>query len=190
MTWLDPSALVTSRRLLGARLRRGGIVVRITEVEAYAGADDPASHAWKGPTRRNAVMFGPPGRLYTYTMHGHVCANVICTPEGVGGGILLRAGEIVEGVADARSRRPGVVDARLARGPGNFTRALGITMADLGVELFSPEAVVRLEPRSGDEPPISTGPRVGVSRAADVAWRFWITGDPTVSAYRRIRNVG
>ncbi|WP_425310038.1 DNA-3-methyladenine glycosylase [Ammonicoccus fulvus] len=186
MSWLDPSTLVTARLLLGAVLRRGPVAVRITEVEAYAAADDPASHAWKGPTRRNAVMFGPPGRLYTYAMHGHTCANVICTPEGVGGGVLLRAGEVVLGLEDARTRRGDVADHRLARGPGNLTRALGITMVDGGAELFDPESPFSLTP-GDEEPEISAGPRVGVSRAADVAWRFWITGDPTVSAYRLAR---
>lgn len=183
MSWLDSSALVTAQLLLGAVLRRGSVALRITEVEAYAAADDPASHAWRGPTRRNAVMFGPPGRLYTYAMHGHTCANVICTPEGVGGGVLLRAGEVVLGLDEARTRRGDVADARLARGPGNLTRALGITMADAGAELFDPDSPFSLTPRDG-VPEISAGPRVGVSRAVDVAWRFWIAGDPTVSAYR------
>lgn len=186
MSWLDPSATVTAQLLLDAVLRRGSVAVRITEVEAYAAADDPASHAWKGPTRRNAVMFGPPGRLYTYAMHGHTCANVICTPEGIGGGVLLRAGEVVAGLEEARSRRGDVADSRLARGPGNLTRALGITMADAGADLFDPESAFSLAPRV-EAPEISAGPRVGVSRAADVAWRFWIAGDPTVSAYRLAR---
>lgn len=180
---LDPVSLVTAPRLLGATLWRGAVALRITEVEAYEGAADPASHAWKGPTRRNAVMFGPPGRLYTYSMHGHVCANIICTPEGVGGGILLRAGEVVEGIDEARGRRGAVADRRLARGPGNLAKALGITMADAGAGILDPNGLFRLEARSS-EPPITAGPRVGVSRAADVPWRFWVTGDPTVSAYR------
>lgn len=184
---LDPSSLVTAPRLLGAILRRGEVAVRITEVEAYEGTDDPASHAWRGPTRRNAVMFGPPGRLYTYTMHGHTCANVISTPEGTGGGVLIRAGAVVEGLDLARARRAGVADPRLARGPGNLTRALGITMADLGADLFAAGTPLSLSAGMTAVGEISAGPRVGVSRAADRAWRFWITGDPTVSAYRLSR---
>lgn len=180
---LDPLSPVTARWLLNAVLWRGAVALRITEVEAYTGADDPASHAWRGPTRRNAVMFGPPGRLYTYTMHGHVCANIICTPEGVGGGVLLRAGDVVDGLDEARQRRGQVPGVRLARGPGNLAKALGITMADAGADILHPAGLFRLEPRQ-TEPPISTGPRVGVSRAADVPWRFWVTGDPTVSTYR------
>lgn len=191
---LDPLSLVTAPWLLNAVLWRGAVALRLTEVEAYTGADDPASHAWKGPTRRSAVMFGPPGRLYTYTMHGHVCANIICTPEGVGGGILMRAGKVIEGLGEARERRGQVPDVRLARGPGNLAKALGITMADAGADILDPDGLFRLKPRRA-EPSISTGPRVGVSQAADVPWRFWVTGDPTVSAYRpsqltRERRVG
>ncbi|MDO5682886.1 MAG: DNA-3-methyladenine glycosylase, partial [Propionibacteriaceae bacterium] len=195
---LDPSALVTAPLLLGMVLRRGEVAVRLTEVEAYTGADDPASHAYRGRTRRNAVMFGPPGRLYVYAMHGHFCANVICTPTDVGGGVLLRAGEVVDGLDLARERRPGVPDHRLARGPGCLTRALGITMADNGAELLlgtDPAELgcpgmgdgVRLQPRE-TEPAITTGPRVGISRATDLPWRFWVTGAPSVSAFRPARR--
>lgn len=184
---LDPSALVTAPLLLGMVLRRGEVAVRITEVEAYAGAADPASHAHKGMTRRNAVMFGPPGRLYVYTMHGHFCANVICTPEGVGGGVLVRAGAVIEGTECARERRPGVPDHRLARGPGCLTRALGITLLDNGTDLLSLGGTVELLPRVA-EASIATGPRVGVSRAVERPWRFWVSGDPSVSAYRPARK--
>ncbi|HHV20584.1 MAG TPA: DNA-3-methyladenine glycosylase [Propionibacterium sp.] len=184
---LDPSALVTAPLLLGTILRRGEVAVRITEVEAYAGDTDPASHAYKGRTRRNAVMFGPPGRLYVYSMHGHFCANVICTPEGVGGGVLIRAGEVIEGLEHARERRPGVPDHRLARGPGCLTRALGITLLDNGTDLLSPEGTVELQPHVS-ESTIASGPRVGISRAVDRPWRFWVAGDPSVSAYRPARK--
>lgn len=181
---LDPSAVVSARLLLGSILRRGPVAVRITEVEAYEGVTDPASHSFKGLTKRNAVMFGPPGRLYVYAMHGHFCANVVCSPEGAANAVLIRAGEVVGGIEHARERRPGVPDPKLARGPGNLTRSLGITLADKGTDVFAPDSVVRLILRD-TEPAISAGPRVGVSRAAEVAWRFWVTGDPTVSAYRR-----
>ncbi|MDO5498997.1 MAG: DNA-3-methyladenine glycosylase [Propionibacteriaceae bacterium] len=186
---LDPDPVAGARQLLGATLARGTTAVRITEVEAYAGAGDPASHAFRGPTRRNAVMFGPAGRLYVYAMHGHFCANVICTPQGVGGGVLIRAGEVVEGIEHARERRPGVADPKLARGPGNLTRALGISLADNGAELLTGDSAVQVRLATIGPGHVSAGPRVGVSRAADVAWRFWVTGDPSVSAYRPARTI-
>lgn len=183
---LDPDPLVTGRLLLGSVLHGRDVSVEITEVEAYLGETDPASHAYKGPTARNAVMFGPPGHLYTYTMHGHTCANVVCSPAGEARAVLVRAGRVIDGesLAEGRRTRHGRF---LARGPGNLTRALGITMADGGTALFEPHSPVRLELRPGDvaEPPISAGPRVGVPRAVDDPYRFWITGDPSVSAYRR-----
>lgn len=189
MELLQGDALSSARALLGARLWRGPVGVEITEVEAYLGQDDPASHAWKGPTKRNEVMFGPPGHLYCYTMHGHTCCNVVCSPEGLASAVLIRAGRVVEGIDEARRRRLDVPDERLARGPGNLTKALGITMADAGTDLFDERSLVRLEPGRGCGE-VSTGPRVGVSRAADEPWRFWLTGDPTVSAYRRSKAAG
>lgn len=184
---LATQAPEAARQLLGCFLRTADCVVRITEVEAYNGTDDPASHAYRGPNKRNAVMFGPAGHLYTYTMHGHTCCNVVCSPAGVANAVLIRAGEVVDGVDAARTRRrPGVVDWQLARGPGNLTRALGITMEHGGVNLCEAGAPVRLEPGAlGEREEVAVGPRVGVSRAADEPLRFWIDGDPTVSAYRR-----
>lgn len=171
--------------LLGSILRRGEVAVRITEVEAYEGETDPASHAYRGPSPRNRVMFGPPARLYTYRMHGHTCANIVVSPPGLANAVLLRAGEIVDGLDTTRQRRGGIQQAhRLARGPGNFCRALGITMADADAELLRLDAPVSLR-RGEPVQDVSQGPRVGVSRAADLPWRFWITGDRSVSAYRR-----
>ncbi|MDK8346856.1 DNA-3-methyladenine glycosylase [Brevibacterium sp. UMB1308A] len=185
--WLSPDARTSARVLLGCFLATPDVTVRITEVEAYAGVDDPASHAYKGQTARNAVMFGPAGHLYTYTMHGHTCCNVVCSPAGVAQAVLIRAGEVVDGAEVARSRRrPGVSDAHLARGPGNLTRALGVTMAHSGVDLCdrgSEVTLVRGELRASES--VAVGPRVGVSQAADDPMRFWIQDDPTVSAYRR-----
>ena len=113
--------------LLGAVLRHGEVAVRLTEVEAYDGANDPASHAFRGRTPRNAVMFGPPGHLYVYFSYGmHWAANIICGPDGVASGVLLRAGEVIDGVEVARSRRGRATDRDLARGPGRLTQALGI----------------------------------------------------------------
>lgn len=188
---LPPDAVDAARWLLGKRLARGAVAVEITEVEAYLGVDDPASHAWRGPTPRNRVMFGPPGHLYCYTMHGHTCCNVVSGPEGIAHAVLIRAGRVAEGEAEARSRR-GDVDAwKLARGPGNLTRALGVTMADAGVDLFNPSSPVRLTPgREVPDVDVVAGPRVGVSRAADEPYRLWIAAERSVSAYRRSPRAG
>ncbi len=168
-------------QLLGAVIRDDLVAVRIVEVEAYAGQRDPASHAHRGPSARNAVMFGPPGHAYVYLSYGmHWCLNVVCHPAGVGGGILLRAGEVVWGKDVARGRRGGRGD--LARGPGRLGQALAVSAADNGADLRTG----RLRLAAADAAvPVVSGPRVGVSRAANRHWRFWIEGDPFVSAYRR-----
>ena len=170
--------------LLGSLLRVGEVAVRLVEVEAYDGADDPASHAYRGPTPRNRVMFGPPGHLYVYFSYGmHWAANVICGPDGTASGVLLRAGEVIAGVDVARSRRGRSPDRDLARGPGRLTQALGISAEHKGADLFG-DGPIRLDP--GEAPAsISAGPRVGVQGAADRPWRFWVTDSPYVSAYRR-----
>ncbi len=169
--------------LLGATISDGQVTIRIVEVEAYAGERDPASHAFRGPGVKNAVMFGPPGHAYVYLSYGmHWCVNVVCHPTGVGGGVLLRAGEVVQGVEVARERRNG--QAELARGPGRLGQALGITREDSGVDLRTGR--LRLHPGAGVQR-VAKGPRVGVSKAADVPWRFWIADDPYVSGYRRSR---
>lgn len=173
-----------ARSLLGAVLVGHGVSAQITEVEAYGGRDDPASHAYTR-TPRSAIMYGPPGRLYVYRIHGHFCANVVTGPTEQGAAVLIRGARIVEGLDLARHRRPTARDdAALARGPGNLTRALGITMADLDSDLDDGRPVC-LVPSVHPVAAIAAGPRVGVRRAADVAWRFWVTDDPTVSAYRR-----
>jgi DNA-3-methyladenine glycosylase len=173
--------------LLGAVLHGRGVSVRITEVEAYLGDQDPGSHAFRGRTRRNAVMFGPPGRLYVYFTYGmHVCANVVCSPEGTATGVLLRAGEIVDGIDLARSRRRTTrTDADLARGPARLTVALGIALSDDGHDLAGGE--ITLEPAPHPVAEYAAGPRTGVSGAGGTdayPWRFWIPGDPTVSPYK------
>jgi DNA-3-methyladenine glycosylase len=164
----------------------GTVSVRLTEVEAYLGEADPGSHAFRGPTRRNAVMYGQPGRLYTYFTYGmHVCANVVCSPEGTATAVLLRAGEIVEGLDIARRRRhASKADVDLARGPARLVVALGIRLDDGGARLD--EAPFSLE-LPAHPSPYSTGPRTGVSGDGGTdayPWRFWIPGDPTVSPYR------
>ncbi|MGB0971419.1 MAG: DNA-3-methyladenine glycosylase [Mycobacterium sp.] len=185
---VDP--LRAAGRLLGAVIIGRGVEAVIIEVEAYGGpADSPwpdaASHSFRGPTLRNAVMFGPPGRLYTYRSHGiHVCANVVCGTDGVAGAVLLRAAVVKVGVDTARVRRGDrAAFAALARGPGNLCSALGISLGDNGIDLLDPAAPVRLVLSEFRES--SSGPRVGVSRAADRRWRLWLPGHPEVSAYRR-----
>ena len=170
-------------RLLGARLTHGGVTVRLTEVEAYDGTNDAASHAYRGPTARNDVMFGPPGRLYVYFSYGmHWCANVVCGPAGTASAVLLRAGEVVDGLPTARQRRGARPDEALARGPANLTQALGIDRNQDGLDLDGLLALPE-EPVPAED--ILSGPRVGVSLAHDVPWRFWLRGDRSVSAYRR-----
>ena len=186
---LSRSALDVAPDLLGWRLRHttddGPVVVELTEVEAYEGAADPASHAYRGRTPRNGVMFGPAGHLYCYFSYGmHWCANLVCGADGTATAILLRAGRVVTGLDLARRRRgPRVSDRDLARGPARLTSALSIDGTANGVDLLAGGSL-RLEPaeRSVD---VSQGPRVGVSQASERPWRFWQTGDPTVSPYRR-----
>jgi DNA-3-methyladenine glycosylase len=164
----------------------GRVVLRLTELEAYSGAgEDPASHAHRGPTPRAAIMFGPPGRLYVYFSYGvHWCANVVVGPEGRGSAVLLRAGEIVAGEPVARSRRPAARARRdLARGPARLTQALAIGPGDRGADLLDPMSPVRLH--AGPPPAtVATGPRVGISVATDLPWRFWDPSSDTVSPFR------
>lgn len=181
------SAEVVAPRLLGCLLWRGDTCIRVTEVEAYLGSADPASHAFRGSKGRAAIMFGPPGRMYIYTSYGmHLVGNIVCSPEGEASAVLLRAGEIVAGHDAAGQRRGGgdsLPAVKLARGPGNVGRALGFQTADNGEPVDGP--LFRIE--SG--PPPSTalliGPRVGVSMAAERPLRFWLAGEASVSAYRR-----
>jgi DNA-3-methyladenine glycosylase len=179
-----------AQRLLGATLAGRGVTATIVEVEAYGGVPDgpwpdAAAHSYRGPIGRNTVMFGPPGRLYTYRSHGiHVCANVVCGADGVAAAVLLRAAAIETGLDVAQSRRGASVRSiALARGPGNLCSALGITMADNGIDLFDIDSPVRL--RLNDTLDAVAGPRVGISQAADRPWRLWLPGRAEVSAYRR-----
>ena len=172
-------------RLLGAVIRHGSVAVRLTELEAYDGATDRASHAYRGPTARNAVMFGPPGHLYLYFTYGmHWAGNISCGPEGVGCGVLMRAGEVIEGLELARLRRGSASDRNLARGPGRLTQALGLHPEHKGSDLLG-DGPVKLEPPAEPAEMIMVGPRVGVSVEADRPWRFWIGGSPFVSDYKR-----
>jgi DNA-3-methyladenine glycosylase len=180
---LSGPVLEVAPTLLGAVIRHGSVAVRLTEVEAYAGPDDPGSHAYRGQTPRNSVMFGPAGHLYCYFTYGmHVCANVTVGPPGQPSAVLLRAGEVVEGLQEARARRPGASDRDLARGPALLCRTLGVQLTDNGTDLS--KGPVTLEP-GGQPERYRTGPRVGLRLAPDRPWRFWIEGDPSVSTYRR-----
>jgi len=196
--WFRRGALELARDLLGSFLVRsspeGVVVVRLTEVEAYRGSEDPASHAFRGPTSRNATMFGDGGHLYVYRHMGlHACANVAAEAEGVGHGVLLRAGEVVEGVELALRRRTarGVCRSErdLARGPARLTVAAGIGLELDGTDVASPAGEVRVV--AGEPVPeamVSRGPRVGVAGSGDLGaalpYRLWISGDPHVSAFR------
>ncbi|MFJ9579858.1 DNA-3-methyladenine glycosylase [Streptomyces sp. NPDC101191] len=177
-------------RLLGTVLTcktsEGAVSVAITETEAYSGAADPASHAYRGQTPRNAVMFGPAGHLYVYRSHGlHWCANVVTGTDGIASAVLIRAGRVIEGEDLARKRRGEKVESpRLARGPGNFCQSLGITAEHNGVDLLTGTSVVLSEGEPVPAVLIRVGPRVGVSKAHDWQHRFYLAGDPTVSAYR------
>ncbi len=190
-TLLLGRSLEVAPLLLGSVLtcttQEGSVSLRITEVEAYHGSDDPGSHAFRGKTKRNAVMFGEPGHLYTYFTYGmHTCANVVCSPEGTASGLLLRGGEIVGGLDLARSRRlTSKRDADLARGPARLTVALGITLADGGADLATSH--IRLELSDGGLP-YATGPRTGLSGPGggdDFPWRYWLPGERSVSPYKR-----
>lgn len=178
--------------LLGAVLSHAGVSVRITEVEAYLGAADPGSHAFRARTARNASMFGPPGHLYAYFTYGmHVCANVVCSPDGEASAVLIRAGEIVEGAVEARQRRTAAArDLDLARGPARLTVALGIALGDDGADLAVAPFGLTLPGAPAD---FLAGPRTGVSGPGGgnlFPWRFWIPGEASVSPYRRHPRAG
>jgi DNA-3-methyladenine glycosylase len=178
-------------RMLGAVIlsRIGGaeVAVRLTEVEAYEGLDDPASHAFRGRTLRNAVMFGPPGHLYVYFTYGmHWCANVVCGSIGQASAILLRAGAVIRGVPLAVERRPAAREpADLARGPARLAACLGLTREHNGIDLCADDSLVQLASMPGRASQFAvSGRRVGVVAAAERPWRYWLATDPTVSTYR------
>ncbi len=189
---LAVDVLDAARLLLGCHLLAdtpdGEVAVRLVEVEAYRGADDPAAHSYRGRTARNAVMFGPPGCLYVYFVYGlHFCANVSCLPDGEAGAVLLRAGEVVSDLGVARRRRPTARSAAdLARGPARLASLLDLRREHNGVDVTDPASPVRLLP--GEPMPatqVLAGPRVGVAAAQDRPWRVWVDGSQAVSAYRR-----
>ncbi|QAY70681.1 DNA-3-methyladenine glycosylase [Xylanimonas protaetiae] len=198
--WYARDVHAVARDLLGAVLVRrtpeGTVALRVTEVEAYDGENDPGSHAFRGRTVRNATMFGEPGRVYVYRHLGlHHCVNVVCGPVGRAAAVLLRAGEVVEGAELARSRRTAVgvcdSDRQLARGPARLTVAMAMSLADDGADLTDPDGALALTlPLDRTRGAVATGPRVGVSgdggRGDLYPWRSWLVDEPTVSAYRPV----
>ncbi|MEU0095394.1 DNA-3-methyladenine glycosylase [Kribbella sp. NPDC006257] len=207
-TSLARPVLEVAPALLGMVLSRtteeGTVAVRITEVEAYDGPNDPGSHSYRGQTARNAVMFGPPGFLYVYFTYGmHFCMNISAGPTNQPSAVLFRAAEVIEGIDLARSRRGAtpptptttptarptatgrrIADRDLARGPARLCVALAITRTENGADLLSRTSPIQLLPGTPFAGEPATGPRVGLREAADRPWRFWIPGDPTVSPYK------
>ena len=195
--------LQVAPELLGCTVTHAGVTVRLTEVEAYDGSNDPGSHAFRGQTPRTRVMFGEPGGLYVYFTYGmHWCANLVCGPAGAASAVLMRAGEVVEGLEVARTRRASVLDRDLARGPARLTMALALTRDQNGIDTTATDsplvlraAAHELVPRLGEgatsraaDVRVRRGPRVGVGGAGGdpsaYPWRFWLDGEATVSPYR------
>lgn len=173
-------------RLVVHRTEDGDVTARLTEVEAYDGPNDPGSHAFRGRSKRNGTMFGPPGHVYVYFTYGmHYCMNLVCGPPGLPTGILLRAAEISDGAELARKRRPTAKsDRELARGPARLVEALGVARGDDGADICGDGQLTVHHGTAAPKELIRTGPRVGLRDAPDFPWRFWIYGDPTVSVYR------
>jgi DNA-3-methyladenine glycosylase len=170
-----------ARDLVGATLLVDGVGGVVVETEAYP-PDDPASHSFRGPTAANAAMFGPPGTLYVYRSYGiHWCANVVCGPAGVGAAVLLRALEPTHGIEEMVRRR-GVEDVlRLCSGPGSLTRALGIDRTHDGLPLDGPPFELLLADEPAD---VVVGPRIGITKAADLPRRYSLRSSPYVSRPR------
>jgi len=193
---LTKPAHLVAPRLLGAHLTSlvGGVrvAVRITEVEAYAGQGvDPGSHAFRGQTPRTEVMFGPAGHAYVYFTYGmHWCCNIVTGQVGEAGAVLIRAGEIVEGLEQARERRATAKrDRELAQGPARLTKALGIDGTLNGVDVFASGSELQLEFAQVPSTSFGVSARTGVGGAgAATPWRFFLTKDPTVSRYAPARR--
>ncbi len=173
-------------RLLGMTLRCGSREGMIVEVEAYEGENDPASHAFRGPTPRNAIMFGPPGRLYVYRSYGvHWCANVVCSRDGQAAAVLIRAIEPRSGIRAMWADRPKAKTVTdLGSGPGKLCAALAIDGSHTGADMFASESRVRLLERTQLRSELTSGTRVGISVATDRRWRFAIRDNPHVSRPR------
>lgn len=188
-SFFQRSSVIVARDLIGCYFAHGELVVRIVEAEAYLGdGTDPASHAHGGETARNRVMFGPPGRLYVYRSYGiHYCANVVCgdrPPQAV----LLRAAEPVVGT-DVMRRNRGVgretPDTGLLRGPGNFCKALGITLRHNGASLLSGELSIHAAAARDAAFQVGVSPRIGISKAVEHPYRFFILDNLHVSGPKK-----
>ncbi|MGP6174002.1 DNA-3-methyladenine glycosylase [Corynebacterium sp. A21] len=178
------TADIVAPQLLGCVLTHAGVSIRLTEVEAYVGAEDSAAHTHRGMTERNKAMFGPGGHMYVYLSYGiHRAGNIVCAPEGVGQGCLLRAGEVVAGLEIAYRRRGNVPFTRLAQGPGNLGQALDLQLSDNHSPVLNSDGSFLLKQRQ-QEPEWVRGPRIGISKNAQAPLRFWIPGDKTVSGRR------
>ncbi|MDD7940620.1 DNA-3-methyladenine glycosylase [Actinomycetospora lutea] len=189
---LADDVLPAARRLLGCELAadtpQGEVRVRLVEVEAYRGDDDPGSHCYRGKTPRNEVMWGPAGHLYVYFVYGmHFCANIVCRQDGVAGAVLVRAGEVLSDVGAAHARRPTARgrDAELAKGPARLCALLGLEREHNGVDVLAPSSPVRLYAGTPvQDADIRTGPRVGVAAGQERPWRFWAAGSRAVTPYK------
>jgi len=164
--------------LIGATLLVNGVGGRIVEVEAYHHTD-PAAHSYRGPTERNAVMFGPPGFAYVYRSYGiHWCLNFVCEPEGSASAVLIRAVEPLQGIAKMRRRR-GLTDERLlCSGPGRLAEAMGVTIAHNGLALDRPPFALYAR---DEAPELASGVRIGITKAAELPWRYGIKGSKFLS---------
>jgi DNA-3-methyladenine glycosylase len=172
------SVHVVAPRLIGATLLVDGVGGRIVEVEAYHHLD-PAAHSYRGPTPRNAVMFGPPGFAYVYRSYGiHWCLNFVCEPAGSASAVLIRAIEPTDGLDIMRRRRRLTDERLLCSGPGRLCEAMGITVAHNGLALDAPPFCLRLAPRMAD---VVVGPRIGITKAVDEPWRYGLKGSKFLS---------
>ncbi|WP_018503064.1 DNA-3-methyladenine glycosylase [Parafrankia discariae] len=177
----DRPVLVVARDLLGTTVRHGPVALRVTEVEAYGGTDDPASHAFRGPTPRSRVMFGPPGHAYVYFVYGmHWCFNVVCGPEGTAAAVLVRAGAVVRSVPAEQTRAAW----RVASGPGRFARVLGVDGGFTGTDLAGSGPVTVHTGVPVAEAQVGRGPRIGIRVGLDLAYRLWVLDEPSVSRVR------
>ncbi len=193
--FFDRPVLSVAPALLGCVLvhetQDGVVAVQLAEVEAYRGESDPASHAFRGETPRNVVMFGEPGHAYVYFTYGmHFCVNLVCQPPGEAAAVLLRAGRVVEGpdLAAVRRGARSMAARELARGPARLCQALGISRAQNGADVCDQRGPLRVLASAGftglPMTSVRSGPRVGVRLGAEDPWRFWVAGDPAVSPYR------